>query len=738
MNNRLYSFYDKGIKKYGFRNQQGQLIIAPIFDSVEDYSSGFYRVWSRKDYEGIYGYVGRDGSFFPPGYSKGDSFMKGHVYWLSNHEFGHLFRNGRFVPNRCAEPAVNGVFVVNKTASDSMHHMVANLCGDIVFDFGEAKWEPTLKNDNGYTQICMNYDDNYYYHHWYIEPDGIITKSKFDGSRELYHARVKKEYCYINNDREIIFNADAYDISDGFYCSLARARKKGKCSYIDQTGNVAIPFTFDDCSNFSDDTATVYYLPPELKRIDQEDDFLEYRFDQQYLARFPQWIQEMFLQFVQDLSCDSATNEWVIHYDMSPIFPGPSPNSADDEEDPDFSSMPPDDDDEADLDHDNEETCDANNDLADRLLCDLVIKNHLQAQIDIRGNTILQPRLYPGALGDDKPVLAPMKAIDGKLKFGYINQNWETVIEPIFDYAREFEGDFAKIEIGTKHGIIDRSGKYILQPIYDWIITPLDELPEAKHIQVRLDGRDCIVNFHGKVAIQSPGGWLEKLTPELYQVHLGDDHSSILNIDGKTVLPNQEYFDISKTQHGLVTFCTKDFLFGAIDRNKVVIEAQYRAKDNLLKEIARVYPDTEAQEIVADGKKKRDLIAFRVNGLWGYKNIKDVVMIPPLLDDIAMDFHNGYAWVVYLGKMYRMHPDGALFDGRDRVGQVDSPLPGEQDGMWGYTDRTVTFVIPPMYDKAGYFNHDFATVTLNGWEIRIDCHNKVVSAVKEEQPPKDI
>ena len=58
---------------------------------------------------------------------------------------------------------------------------------------------------------------------------------------------------------------------------------------------------------------------------------------------------------------------------------------------------------------------------------------------------------------------------DYNSKFGFVDENWKTVIAPKYDEAYNFFDGLAHVKIGDKWGCIDKTGKEIVPIKYDWL-----------------------------------------------------------------------------------------------------------------------------------------------------------------------------------------------------------------------------------------------------------------------------
>lgn len=90
------------------------------------------------------------------------------------------------------------------------------------------------------------------------------------------------------------------------------------------------------------------------------------------------------------------------------------------------------------------------------------------------GSWAIQP-IYDdidGAFSEGLVVFAIPTKHPGTSKVGYLNRDGSIAIAPIFEDANYFNCGRALVKFNGKYGIIDHSGKWIVNPIYDDIDSP--------------------------------------------------------------------------------------------------------------------------------------------------------------------------------------------------------------------------------------------------------------------------
>ena len=87
-------------------------------------------------------------------------------------------------------------------------------------------------------------------------------------------------------------------------------------------------------------------------------------------------------------------------------------------------------------------------------------------------------------------------------KFGYMGDADDWVIKPIFDLGRDFSEGFAAVELDGKWGFIDKSGKVVIEPKYDYVSAFFDKYIHnarlhscLRHCNVR-QSENCLSNTH--------------------------------------------------------------------------------------------------------------------------------------------------------------------------------------------------------------------------------------------------
>lgn len=89
--------------------------------------------------------------------------------------------------------------------------------------------------------------------------------------------------------------------------------------------------------------------------------------------------------------------------------------------------------------------------------------------VDRNLNLVVQPIYYRLYNAGDNGLLA--YKLSSSAKYGYLNTKGETVIQPAYDDAQEFVDGVAVVYVNGKYGAINSSGQYVINPTYDGLVS---------------------------------------------------------------------------------------------------------------------------------------------------------------------------------------------------------------------------------------------------------------------------
>jgi hypothetical protein len=267
---------------------------------------------------------------------------------------------------------------------------------------------------------------------------------------------------------------------------------------------------------------------------------------------------------------------------------------------------------------------------------------------------------------EDKLRILP---IELNSKVGYINSTGKIVIEPQYDYGWKFSEGFACVVVNGKTGFIDESGSYLIKPQFSSTYGCYTEF------------REGFAPVHINDVRKIKRNWIDK------------SKWGFVDTKGKvTFFPNVNY--VSGFREGLAFF-KKGNLTGYMDKNfNVVIKPKFKSAGNFNEGRARA-TDIDGSEYYIDknGRKlfrnfdgcdfQNGTACFKVKGKWGYINWDGEIIIDAKFDQGNYFGENGLAAV--------------------KVGK-----------KWGFINKSGEFVIKPQFDDAVEFNEGLASVEING------------------------
>lgn len=212
-------------------------------------------------------------------------------------------------------------------------------------------------------------------------------------------------------------------------------------------------------------------------------------------------------------------------------------------------------------------------------------------------------------------------------KYGYINKNGETVIEPNFDKAFAFVKGLALVEKDGKYGFINKNGEVVIPFIYDSLSQFSEDLSVAS-----LDKKYFLIDKKGNR------------------------------------ISNKTYYFLEDFSEGLAKF-TENGKFGFIDKSERIVIRPIYQDGSILSYFGAFRDGLFKIEFGFNGGK-----SFLGSGKFGYIDKTGKVAINPIFDS-ADDFKAGKAVVSKDGKHFFINKRG------ERISQNFDDLGYESDGM---------------------------------------------------------
>ena len=270
-------------------------------------------------------------------------------------------------------------------------------------------------------------------------------------------------------------------------------------------------------------------------------------------------------------------------------------------------------------------------------------------------------------------------------KFGYIDEQGDTLIPFIYDDAAPFSEGLAKVKQNGKYGYIDKSGNVVIPFIYD----------KAKSFS------------EGLVAVNPNGRW------------------GYIDKSGNEVIPFI-YSGAADFSEGLAD--VKEYKWGYIDKSgNVVIPFIYDFTWKFSDGLARVkqngkwgFVDKSGNEVIPFKYDRANefsdgLAGVMQYGKYGYIDKSGNVVIP-FKYEYAGPFSDGLAGVMQYGKYgyidksgnlvipFRYYSAGSFSEGLAKV---------KQNGKYGFINKSGNEVIPLIYDDVTDFENGVAWVKYN-------------------------
>lgn len=321
------------------------------------------------------------------------------------------------------------------------------------------------------------------------------------------------------------------------------------------------------------------------------------------------------------------------------------------------------------------------------------------------GNIALAQKLYP---------------FEKKDKWGYMNQEGTIVINPIYDYADDFNEGYAVVALGNLPCLIDANQKrYIDTGMYQYIGKYSEGLCSVMDYKFKR----YYVNLKAEKVIT--------LDKEIYDA--GAFNSGLAKVS-KKVDEVEKKFGVDITNMG--------FKFAYINnKGEYQCEFKYDDAEDLNEGTARVKVgkkfgliNAQCKEIVSPTygsitEFNEDLAAIELDGKYGFINKQGEEAIKPQFEFAAL-FSEGLAGYSEKDKWGFIDKSGkvvipALYDGVKPFGEGMAAI--QQIGKWGFIDKTGKLMMNPFYENVGYYNDDVCPVQNKGKWGTINKEGRIVA-----------
>lgn len=311
-------------------------------------------------------------------------------------------------------------------------------------------------------------------------------------------------------------------------------------------------------------------------------------------------------------------------------------------------------------------------------------------------------------------------------RHGYIDKSGQMTIEPIFEEAFAFQAEGASVQIGEKWGVIDHAGRVIIKPQSD---QPFN-FNEGLSV-INQNFKFGYMDSKGKLVIPVQFDFAWQFSEGLAVVTMGNK-TGYIDKTGQYVIPlryaGAESFKDGKAQVSLTSG------FGYIDQTgKFVIEPIYYMAHRFNDGIALVQKDPKVKPVWINRKgeevawrearaqpaaAQKVLDPFSVNGMYGYKDDQNQVVIPAQFEK-AYHFHEGLAAVQLQNKWGFIDTDGRMviqpqyYNANKFSEGLAAVATGIDFDQFIYIDKTGKQAFPGTFDWASDFNEGRAEVGRN-------------------------
>lgn len=291
-------------------------------------------------------------------------------------------------------------------------------------------------------------------------------------------------------------------------------------------------------------------------------------------------------------------------------------------------------------------------------------------------------------------------------KFGMLNRSFEEVLECIYDEIEDFKEGYAVVKIGKKRGLIDETGKVIVECKYDFFAGRFEH---DDTIHARIDDKWGVIHKSGKVITECKYDFVSDVHDEFIMVELNDKYG-LIDKTGKEIV-ECKYDGISDLNKHDLFEVRIDGKYGLIDKTgKVIIECKFKDLDFNESGLIRAREeDGHFSYMNIKGAKLYDV----VYAISGYSDSRFCELVRN---------ENGK-----MGVLSMTSGEEIIKCEFDDLGSVKDDLAyAKKDGKYGYIDKTGKVIIEFMFENVGDFHKGLAKAKKDGKYGLIDKTGKEI------------
>lgn len=290
------------------------------------------------------------------------------------------------------------------------------------------------------------------------------------------------------------------------------------------------------------------------------------------------------------------------------------------------------------------------------------------------------------------------QVIDDDMRYGLKDREGQWVIAPTFAQMREFKGDIAVAGRGEALGFVDKTGKFIVQPVY----KEIEELADGRYLAYRETPslhRD-VFDRHGKLLLSNPCRRLEWHQRGSWTIFEGCQSIWVEDQQGRMHLFSLSQPEIAHAGEYLLIQSTS----GKLVDGRLITPFTLLGPQG-------VVLTSETPEIGG----KYDW-AMLIEGAGEAKG--DPAHALPLAMLVGRD--GGVAIITRDHRIVQRPEwryDPLMLDYSQPSGRVNGPMIMKTTAAWGAIDAQGAWIVQPAFERLHAFSNDIAQATLGGQEV---------------------